>query len=93
MGEARSFEDAVLVALRGLAPGEVATYGEIAAEAGRPGAARAVGRILATTDEEVPWWRVVNASGRLVPGHEVRHAELLAADGVVTVDGRVRRRA
>jgi methylated-DNA-protein-cysteine methyltransferase-like protein len=90
MEDERSFEEAVLAAIRGLAPGEVATYGEMAAEAGRPGAARAVGRILATTAEEVPWWRVVNASGRLVPGHEVRHAELLAEEGVETRNGRVR---
>ena len=84
------FEEAVVAVIRSLAPGEVATYGEIASEAGRPGAARAVGRILATSDEEMPWWRVVTAAGRLVPGHEVRHAELLAAEGVATRGGRVR---
>ena len=79
-----------MATIRALRPGDVATYGEIAAEAGRPGAARAVGRILATSDEEMPWWRVVTANGRLVPGHEARHAELLDAEGVATRDGRVR---
>jgi methylated-DNA-protein-cysteine methyltransferase-like protein len=85
------FEVAVVAAIRSLAPGDIATYGEIAAEAGRPGAARAVGRVLATTDEDLPWWRVVTAGGRLVPGHEGRHAELLRAEGVEASDGRIRR--
>ena len=41
-----SFEEAVERVLRALAPGEVVTYGEVAAEAGFPGAARAVGNLL-----------------------------------------------
>ena len=57
----------VLVALQ---PGEVTTYGDVAEMAGYPKHSRLVGRILSTTDVEVPWWRVVNAAGRLVPGHE-----------------------
>jgi methylated-DNA-protein-cysteine methyltransferase-like protein len=76
--------------LRSLRPGDVVTYGDVAAEAGRPGAARAVGRLLATSDGAYPWWRVVAASGRLVPGHERDHASRLAAEGVEVVDGRVR---
>jgi methylated-DNA-protein-cysteine methyltransferase-like protein len=83
------FEQAVVAVLQSLAPGEVVTYGEVAAEAGRPGAARAVGRILAAGDAEVPWWRVVTASGRLVPGHEAAHAERLRAEGVEVADGHV----
>jgi methylated-DNA-protein-cysteine methyltransferase-like protein len=83
-------EDAVVAVLRRLARGEVVTYGEVAAEAGYPGRARAVGHILATTDG-LPWWRVVNASGRLVPGHEPEQARRLRAEGVaLTPAGRVR---
>lgn len=74
-----------------LGAGEVVTYGEVAAEAGFPGAARAVGRILAASDGTFPWWRVVTAAGRLVPGHEVEHARRLRAEGVEVVGGRVRR--
>ena len=37
------------------------TYGEVALEAGYPGAARAVGHLLATSDGALPWWRVVTA--------------------------------
>lgn len=85
------FETAVVSVLTALRPGEVVTYGEVAAEAGYPGAARAVGNILRNSDGSLPWWRVVNASGRLVPGHEERHAELLAIEGVATRDGRIQR--
>ena len=72
-----------------LAPGDVVTYGEVAAEAGRPGAARGVGRILAVSDRDLPWWRVVTASGRLVPGNEAEHARRLRAEGVAVTGGRV----
>ncbi len=41
---------------------------------------RLVGRILAETDADVPWWRVVNASGRLVPGNEPEQTALLLAE-------------
>src|SRR5688572_21450275 len=90
-GEPPSFEQAVHDVLASLRAGEVVTYGEVAAEAGRPGAARAVGRLLATSDGAHPWWRVVTASGRLVPGHEAEHARRLAAEGVEVAGGRVRR--
>lgn len=83
------FEDAVAQVLHALEPGDVVTYGEVAAEAGYPGRARAVGRILAEVGDEFPWWRVVTASGRLVPGHEAEHARRLLAEGVAVVDGRV----
>lgn len=80
----------MVAVLRSLRPGDVVTYGEVAVEAGRPGAARAVGRLLATSDEPLPWWRVVTASGRLVPRHEAEHARRLKAEGVALSDGRVR---
>ncbi len=76
-----------------LAPGDVVTYGEVAALAGKPGAARGVGAVLAGSgDQGLPWWRVVNAAGRLVPGHEAEQARRLKLEGVpVDVDaGRVR---
>lgn len=85
------FEAAVAAVVQALGPGEVITYGEVAAEAGHPGAARAVGRTLARRGGTLPWWRVVTASGRLVPGHETEHARRLRAEGVVVTDGRIRR--
>jgi methylated-DNA-protein-cysteine methyltransferase related protein len=79
-----SFEDDVLARVRATTAGEVLTYGEVALEVGRPGAARAVGNVLARS-EGVPWWRVVAASGRLLPGREADHGARLRAEGV-TVD-------
>ena len=75
--------------LAALWPGEVVSYGDIAHTAGPPGRARFVGRILAESDD-LPWWRVVDASGRLVPGAEDRQRELLEAEGATVVDSRVR---
>jgi len=85
------FAQDVDIVLSALDPGEVTTYGEVATEAGYPGAARAVGRLLALSNGRWPWWRVVNAGGRLVPGSEEEHARLLRAEGVRVVDGRVAR--
>ena len=47
--------------------GQVSSYGEVAAMAGRPGAPRAVGSALASIpdDLDLPWWRVVNSSGKI----------------------------
>ncbi len=90
------FEDRVVEVLVRLRPGEVVTYGEVAAEAGFPGRARAVGNLLAAGGDDLPWWRVVAASGRLVPGAEAEQAARLRAEGVAVRDGRVvmaRRRA
>jgi methylated-DNA-protein-cysteine methyltransferase related protein len=83
------FDQAVVAVIQSLGPGEVVTYGEVAAEAGFPGAARAVGRLLATSDDDLPWWRVVTTTGRLVPGHEVEHAARLRAEGVAVSNGHV----
>lgn len=82
------FESAVVEVLTGTGPGDVMSYGEVAAEAGYPGAARAVGNVLKRVDD-LPWWRVVTAAGRLIPHHPVEQARLLAAEGVATTDGRV----
>lgn len=78
--------------IRSLRDGEVVTYGEIAADAGHPGLGRLVGRLLAHAgdDADLPWWRVVDASGRLVPGNEDDQAARLRGEGVVVRDGRVR---
>jgi methylated-DNA-protein-cysteine methyltransferase-like protein len=84
-----AFVDKVVAVVQALQPGEVVTYGEVALEAGRPGAARAVGNVMATVGG-LPWWRVVRADGRLVPGHEAEQARRLRAEGVTVTAGRVR---
>lgn len=82
------FVDAVIAVLGSTSPGDVMSYGEVAAEAGYPGAARAVGNVLATV-EGLPWWRVVTASGRLIPHDPAEHARRLAAEGVRCRNGYV----
>lgn len=76
--------------LMALQPGEVTTYGDIADVAGYPKLSRLVGRILSRTDQEVPWWRVVNSSGRLVPGHEQEQTELLQEEDVIIRNNHVK---
>lgn len=82
------FTEAVIEVLEALEPGEVIAYGEVAVEAGYPGAARAVGNLLRTVPG-LPWWRVVNAAGRLAPGSEKEQAERLRVEGVKVVNGKV----
>lgn len=80
----------ILDVIRSLGDGEVVTYGDIAEVAGYPRQSRLVGRLLAIADDDLPWWRVVNSVGRLVPGNEREQAALLKAEDVTVRDGRVR---
>lgn len=64
--------------------GRVATYGQIAAMAGSPRAARQVVRVLHSSSrkEKLPWHRVINSKGRvsLQPGsgYEEQKTHLLS---------------
>jgi methylated-DNA-protein-cysteine methyltransferase-like protein len=82
-------QERIVAVIASLAPGEVVSYGDVAHDAGRPGAARLVGHVCATV-EGLPWWRVVNAAGRLAPGHEAEQAARLRAEGVVVEGKKVR---
>ena len=90
MEDRTELEQAIGGVLEALQPGDVVTYGEVAVEAGWPGRSRAVGRLLSQSGGAYPWWRVVNASGRLVPGHEAEHAKRLRAEGVEVDEARGR---
>src|SRR6476646_2229378 len=69
--------------------GRVATYGDIAAAAGLS-SPRTVGWIMRTDSADLPWHRVIGASGRPSPHLAGRQLALLAAEGVPIHDGRVR---
>jgi methylated-DNA-protein-cysteine methyltransferase related protein len=84
-----AWEEAIAAVLDRLEPGEVVTYGEVAAQAGRPAAARSVGRYLAASGGAHPWWRIVTSTGRLVPGHEREQRSRLRSEGVAVVGSRV----
>ena len=85
----------MLAAVRRIPYGRVATYGEVAALAGRPGAARAVGNIMRTCGRpDVPCHRVVAAGWRLggYGGSEVLKRQLLMSEGVVFHGNRIKTR-
>ncbi len=88
-----SFTRRVLTVVRSIPPGRVATYGDVAAMAGRPLAARAVGTVMRTCgDPAVPCHRVI-AAGGLLGGFgrnpQVKR-QLLLAEGVNLSGRRVR---
>jgi alkylated DNA nucleotide flippase Atl1 len=68
--------------------GRVATYGDIASVAGLS-SPRIVGWIMRTDSSDLPWHRVITASGRPARHLRSRQLELLRAEGVLAVDGRV----
>lgn len=72
-----------------LGDGEVTTYGDVAEVAGYPRNARLVGRILRTTDDDVPWWRVVGVGGHLKAHDTALQTRLLREEGVVVRVARV----
>jgi O-6-methylguanine DNA methyltransferase len=79
------FTSRVLATVRRIPPGRVATYGDIAALAGRPRAARAVGNVMRDCGRpDVPCHRVIAAAGRLggFGGNLELKRALLRAEGI-----------
>jgi len=68
--------------------GKVATYGDVASAAGLS-SPRIVGWIMRTDSADLPWHRVIGSSGRPAPHLATRQLELLRAEGVLAVDGKV----
>ena len=86
---APDFVDAVLDIVAVIPPGRVMTYGDVAAVLGSR-AARAVGNVMSLYGSDVPWWRVIRASGLPAAGHEERALTYFEAEGtplVTTRDG------
>lgn len=87
------FSTRVFNVVRRIPPGRVATYGDVAAMAGRPRACRAVGNIMRGCGRpDVPCHRVIAAGGRLggYGGLESLKRSLLAAEGVLVSGSRIR---
>ena len=68
--------------------GRVATYGEISSAAGLS-SPRIVGWIMRTDSADLPWHRVVPASGRPAPHIATAQLERLRAEGVLANEGRI----
>ena len=87
------FATRVLSVVRRIPPGRVATYGDVAAMAGRPRAWRAVGNIMRDCAAPgVPCHRVIAAGGRLggYGGAVGLKRQVLSAEGVLVAPTRVR---
>lgn len=72
-----------------LPDGLVVTYGDLAALAGHPYAARVVGGIAHCGNPELPWHRLVNRFGGLAsgyPGGREVQRQLLEAEGIACGD-------
>jgi O-6-methylguanine DNA methyltransferase len=85
------FERKVLTVVSRIPPGRVATYGDVARLAGRPGAARAVGNILREAGRPgLPYHRVIAAGGKLGGYSSLAlKRSLLAAEGLTVAPRRV----
>jgi len=84
---AGSFHERAVAVIKRIPEGKVATYGQIAALAHQPRAARQVARILHSSwsTEQLPWYRIVNRRGRISlkpgSGYEIQKT-LLENEGV-----------
>ncbi len=90
-----SLSEQIALVVKAIPSGQVATYGQVAAVAGNPRAARQVVRTLKmwARSRNLPWHRVVNREGRIsLPpggGYEEQRG-LLEAEGVAFgLDGRI----
>ena len=69
-------------------PGRVATYGDIASAAALS-SPRIVGWIMRTDSSDLPWHRVITASGRPAAHLATRQWDLLRAEGLLASGGRI----
>lgn len=87
--------EAIYLALMSIPAGKVITYGQLAALAGLPGAARLAGTVLCGLPEntELPWHRVINAQGKIsLPQDTAAHKkqwQRLQAEGVEIKNGKI----
>lgn len=91
--ESGNFFQTVYDIVRTIPSGKVMTYGQIAALAGKPRAARLVGQAMgrAPSDQRLPCHRVVNQRGSLAPkdifgGAEIQRL-ILASEGITFLAG------
>jgi alkylated DNA nucleotide flippase Atl1 len=73
------FVSRVLEVVESIPEGKVMSYGDVAAAIGSR-AARGVGQVMAYYGGDVPWWRVVRASGHPAADHEARALEYFRAE-------------
>jgi len=88
MAELSQWQRRVAAAVKAIPRGQTASYARVALMAGKPGAARQVGRALRELDG-VPWWRVVKSDGTVAKEMVSKQAPKLRAEGVVLSGRRI----
>ncbi len=81
-----TFKQKIETIVADIPEGRVMTYGQLAALAGNPSAARIVGGVAHYGDQLLPWHRVVNKKGGLASGYHggrLTQKEHLEAEGVL----------
>ena len=89
-----TFRERGFAVVNGVPSGWLTTYGDVAAAIGHPRSARQVGWALASLlpgrADDVAWWRVINAQGRISFKGETERAQAqadrLAREGLVLDD-------
>lgn len=89
----QEFSAAVYKEISSVPRGKVVTYGQLALYCGHPGAARVVGQIAHFGPPDLPWHRLVHATGAMangfVPGGPLAQKRLLEQEGVLFTGDRV----
>lgn len=88
------FTRTVIAIIQSIPAGKVMTYGQIAALAGHPRAARQVVRVLHTMSRkyQLPWHRVINSKGEIgIRDYDARTRQLLylESEGVEFIGERI----
>ena len=87
MDTSSNFKELIYRYVESIPKGKVMTYGQLAALAGSPRAARIVGSVAHWGPEDLPWHRVVNRFGGLAGaytwGGREGQAKMLREEGVL----------
>jgi alkylated DNA nucleotide flippase Atl1 len=78
--QSEHFTERVIEVVSAIPEGEAMSYSDVAAALGSR-AARGVGQVMAYAGADLPWWRVVKASGHPPTDHEARALEYYRAEG------------
>ncbi len=84
MAQSLDFVSRVIAVVEAIPPGRVMAYGDVAAAIGSR-AARAVGQVMAWYGDDLPWWRVIRASGQPPLCHDSEALPHYEAEGTPLV--------
>ncbi len=84
MPQNEDFVSRVIAVVESIPPGKVMAYGDVAAAIGSR-AARAVGQTMAYYGSDLPWWRVIRASGQPPQCHDAEALPHYEAEGTPLV--------